>query len=635
MNQIDQIKDILFSNEKRALDALTRRIEKRESRVADMADVLPESIGRSHADGDRLNKALRMPVEECLKDSINRDPKTFADALFPVIGPAIRKSIAETLKAFSESINQAIEEKTSVKSFKWRMQAKKAGIPYAQFLIQKNLEYQVDHAYLIQPNTGLLISDAHRTDAVRKDDDAISAMLTAIQDFVKESFGDEQEGTLETADIGKYTLWTMQGPHAMLACVINGVPPRGLRDELTEVLERIHLQYAEALESYDGTPNDKLNAIEPLLDDCLLQQAKDGEDSVAKKKGMGAFGIILLLGLAAALWFGWQKYQFQDKASKYVAALEQEPGIFITSSDIAKGRLQIKGLRDASAVKPEQLAASIGFAAEKLDLNLQPFHSLEKKIQQQRITSQITLPEGVELELSDDGVVIFSGAVSPEFKQMAEENLDGMLGVNQLDFGKIVYSDEKLLEKANELLNPPESVFMTVQDGTLKVQGEAPYAWRQTLENIDTQIEGLNSVEKSVLLVSEVNRIQQVHNALNNESIHFVWRTRLAEGEEDKLVNISAQLKEYGSQLEALQLEPEIVLTGFTDNTGTDTQNTELLLERALYIKGRLVGLGVRSNWLFVRAGEISGARGVVNEEQRKVSITLNLDRSLLEDVIK
>ena len=134
MNQIDQIKDILFNNEKRDLDTLTRRIEQRESRVADMTDALPDSIERSHAEGDRLSNALREPIEDCLKESIKSDPASFADALFPVMGPAIRKAISESLKAFSETINQAIEEKTSVKSIKWRMQAKKAGVPLTRRL---------------------------------------------------------------------------------------------------------------------------------------------------------------------------------------------------------------------------------------------------------------------------------------------------------------------------------------------------------------------------------------------------------------------------------------------------------------------------------------------------------------------
>jgi len=90
VNQIDQIKEILFSNEKRALDALTRRLEGRESRVADIADVLPEALGRSHANGEKINKALQRPVEEILRDSVQRDPQGFADLLFPVMGPAIQ-----------------------------------------------------------------------------------------------------------------------------------------------------------------------------------------------------------------------------------------------------------------------------------------------------------------------------------------------------------------------------------------------------------------------------------------------------------------------------------------------------------------------------------------------------------------
>ena len=106
---IDKIKDLLFGNEKKALDAITRRLETPESRTNDVSDVLPESILRSHSSGKRLVPALQEPVEQCLKNSIRRDPDDFADALFPVIGPAIRKAITDALRSMTQSLNQAIE----------------------------------------------------------------------------------------------------------------------------------------------------------------------------------------------------------------------------------------------------------------------------------------------------------------------------------------------------------------------------------------------------------------------------------------------------------------------------------------------------------------------------------------------
>jgi OOP family OmpA-OmpF porin len=628
VNQIDQIKEILFSNEKRALDALTRRIEKRESRVADMADVLPESLGRSHADGDRLNKALRIPVEECLKDSISRDPQTFADALFPVMGPAIRKSISETLKAFTESINQAIEEKTSIRSFKWRMQAKKAGIPYAQYLLQKNLEYRVDHAYLIQPHTGLLISDAHRPDAIRKDDEAVSAMLTAIQDFVQESFSSEKEGTLETADIGQYALWTMQGPHAMLACVINGVPPRGLRENFMEVLERIHLQYGEVLEAYDGSQIDKVKAIEPQLEDCLLEQAKELAEVKPMKKTIGPIGILGLVLLGLLAWLAWQSFQLKQQGNDLLNSLDLEPGIFVTSSEYSKGKISIKGLRDSAAPLPLDMALAQGLNEDRVNLDFVPFHSLEKPIVESRLRQILSLPEGVEMRLSNTGELSFSGEITPDFKLDTETRLQGMLGINSLAFGDIKYSDDVLLNSALTVLSPPESVDLSVLNGVLSLQGVAPYQWQSGLDEQRKQIDGLKGLDSAGIVIAELGEIKNIEAQVNNQAVEFVWRTRLQDFEEANIVSLGKNLKSYGQLLENLEIEPEIILTGFTDNTGSEEQNRNLQMERALYIKGRLVGQGVRSNWIFVRSGSMLGAAKQANPADRKVVITLNADLS-------
>ena len=629
MNQIEQIKDILFSNEKRALDALTRRLEKRESRVADIADVLPESLGRSSAEGDKLVQSLRAPVEKCLKDSIARDPQNFADALFPVMGPAIRKSISEALKSFSESINQAIEEKTSIKSIRWRMEAKKAGIPYAQFLIQKKLEYRVEHAYLIQPSSGLLIADAHRLDAVRKDDEAISAMLTAIQDFVSESFGAGDEGTLKSADVGEYTLWTMRGPHAMLACVINGVPPRGLRETLIENLEGIHLQFPEVLERFDGQKTPKTLLIEPLLEDCLLQQAVEGQEK-QKKKGIGIFGVFLITALLTAIaWFGWQKYQTNKNANLFIAALQAEPGIFLTDNEVKRGIITVRGLRDNSSTKIATILENLKIDPKKVDSKFTPFHSLEKEILHKRISSKLNIPADISYELSEDGSLSFEGQISSSFKNEAVNKLQNILGISSIDFSSIVYADKDILANANRILLPPSTVGMKVSSGVLELVGAAPYEWHKKLKTEQAlQIAGLLEVNDADLEIAELDVIKNIEETLKNQSVKFVWRTGLKDGEAAKFPALALQLRSYGTELSKLGIDPEIELIGFTDSVGSIEQNRNIQNERAQYVKGRLVGLGVSSAWISVSTGVIDETSNDVDPDMRRVDIKLktNLD---------
>ena len=138
------------------------------------------------------------------------------------MGPAIRKAISEALKSMLQSMNNAIDTSLSPSA---RYKAWRAGVPLAEWVLRKNIIYRVNEVYLIDPRSGLLIDHLHHPDVSHKDEDAVSAMLTAIQDFVKDSFASESLGGLDSAVIGEYTVWLSQGPHAMLACLIRGVPP--------------------------------------------------------------------------------------------------------------------------------------------------------------------------------------------------------------------------------------------------------------------------------------------------------------------------------------------------------------------------------------------------------------------------
>ena len=54
-----------------------------------------------------------------------------------------------------------------------------------------------------------------------------------LADFVRDAFLREDEGQgLDTVDMGDHTIWLVHGPHAHLACVMRGIPPARLREEL-------------------------------------------------------------------------------------------------------------------------------------------------------------------------------------------------------------------------------------------------------------------------------------------------------------------------------------------------------------------------------------------------------------------
>ena len=194
MSDLEQLKELLFGAEKQALDSIAARVERPEVRTTDVADVLPEAIHQSHRKNGELVESLTEPVGECLQQAFQDDPQTYGDALYPVMGPAIRKAIMHALRNFGQQINTAVEHSISPRGLKWRWQASRAGVPFGEYLLQQTLQYRVEQAYLISRENGLLIGHVHHEAAKIKDSDAVSAMVTAIQDFVKESFSPDRPG---------------------------------------------------------------------------------------------------------------------------------------------------------------------------------------------------------------------------------------------------------------------------------------------------------------------------------------------------------------------------------------------------------------------------------------------------------
>ena len=88
------------------------------------------------------------------------------------------------------------------------------------------LAFQVEQVFLIHHQTGILLLHAAAEATTTRDPDLISGMLTAIQDFVQDSFRLTADQGPETFQIGELAVWVEQGPLAVLAAVVRGNPPQ-------------------------------------------------------------------------------------------------------------------------------------------------------------------------------------------------------------------------------------------------------------------------------------------------------------------------------------------------------------------------------------------------------------------------
>ncbi len=616
MNDIDKIKHLLFGHEKKALDAITRRLETPETRTADVADVLPEAIARSHTRDDRLAKALAEPIEQGLKDSIRRDPTEIADALFPVMGPAIRKAIAETLKSMVQAFNRALDSSLSPRV---RFEAWRAGVPLGEYVLQKSLIYRVEQAYLIKPDNGLLVASVfHESVAARKDEDAVSAMFTAIEDFVKDSFSQDHSGSLETADMGDYTLWAVHGPEAVLVCVIRGVAPLALRSDLQAVLERIHLRYGDALADYCGD-RDSVAGVELELEQCLAMEShKDaGRQGRLVSPALIVVAVLLVAGL---VWLSWSRYQDSRELAAVQAALAAADGVVATRLARVDGRLAARGLRDPLARPLDAIIADAGVDPATVDVDFTPYQSLAESIVEQRATQVLAPPAGVTLSLRD-GVLVASGSASGDWVREAAALTRALAGVSGFDASGLAPADDALLAAARAALSPPETVALTMSNARLIVAGVAPLAWTESVDARLATIDGLASVDTGALVVAEQADLDALLRRYDGFDLYFDEGVDLTPTSAAPVDTLAASLLRIGELAGVFGATPKVAVTGHADGTGTPELNARLMMARATAVADALVARGVPAAWLDVRRGP-DRSPGPVDPLSRRVTIS-------------
>src|SRR5580704_3500481 len=177
----EELRHLIVAPEQEGIAAIQDRLENLEKRTQDVSSVVAEAIQMRREKGDDL---------------------ALADALVPVMGPAIRKSITETLRGMLESFNEALEHSLSWRGIQWRIESFRTGKSFAEIVMMHSLLYRVEQVFLIHRETGLVLNHVVAPSAPAQDADMVAGLLSAIQQFARDSFDVASGDALDRANIG-------------------------------------------------------------------------------------------------------------------------------------------------------------------------------------------------------------------------------------------------------------------------------------------------------------------------------------------------------------------------------------------------------------------------------------------------
>jgi outer membrane protein OmpA-like peptidoglycan-associated protein len=520
-NEFDEFRRLVLAEEQTKIAELEAQVENLQSQLdsippasaQEVSDVLPAAIKKSSAANKQLSRSTLPVVEENIRQSVKDNPQVLAEALFPAIGPAIRKAIAEALGTMIQSLNQTIEYSFSPQSFKWRLEAFQTGKPFAEVVLLKTLLYRVEQIFLIHRDSGLLLQHVTANANIEQDADMVSAMLTAIQDFVKDSFLNSPDATLDTLQVGELAVWIERSGNLLFAAVIRGNAPLNVREEFKNAIEQIEYDHERDFANFKGDTQ-PFERSRPILEDCLKFQT--GEKGSEKKSLFSPFNLIgaaLLLAICIVGFFLVRDYW---RWSSYVADLKTKAGIVVTDSHHGWFKNSIQGLRDPLAVNPSEIVKDYNLKADDIQSTWEDYQSSNAELVLMRAKKILNPPETMSLAF-ENGILTANGTASADWFEKAKQLSAALTGVNEFRINR-----ETLLNLQSKIENQSVNFvcgtidFAGNQTQNIKEIGENLEALSALTKNLQVEIQGSADSSGTSEINSKISqtRAEKVENVL-------------------------------------------------------------------------------------------------------------------------
>lgn len=524
---LTQLRNLLLGPEQQEIETIRNRIDNSDLRADDIATVLPEAVARSAAKDDRLARALAPTIGSAIKTSVQKNPTPLVDAIFPIIGPAIRRSISDALAGMIQSLNQVMEHSFSIQGLRWRIQAARTGKPFAEVVLLNTLKYRVEQVFLIHAETGLLLHHVGVDSAHVADQRMVSGMITAIQSFVRDSFGGKDEH-LDRMRVGGMVVRIERGPHAVLAAVIRGTPAAEVAQKLQETIEQIHLEFSDKLETFEGETKPFGDAAD-LLTGCLLEAT---QTRARPKVSPGLLITLIILAALIGLMIYWRVSR-ANHWSGYIDDLRSTPGLVVIEDDRGWFTHRLRGLRDPLAADPAGVLEAHDISQDRVDADWRMYQSLDPLI------AALRLPEPADPE-------------------------------------------EALLRNANEVLAPPAGVSLAVSGTTVIATGDASHAWIVSAMADAKAVPGLGRLDLTAINDQHLARARALIDDLHSYAIPFgSGHTDTAPEQNERIAGIASRLIELRSLANDLNATVAVRVTGHSDPVGDQASRRRVSQARA------------------------------------------------------
>jgi outer membrane protein OmpA-like peptidoglycan-associated protein len=514
-----------------------------------VSEVFSEALHDRESQDGSVNKVLLPLVEKSVEKSVAANSEKFVGYLYPLVGSLVRKSVSAFITELLEKTNTLIENSLTIKGLTWRFKAWQSGVTFSQYAASHTFAFRVEQVFLIHRETGLLLNSVSLGLELEADADMVSSMLTAINDFVSDSFSTNTgkiEQNLDVVRTEDFTLLLKKGPKASVVAAITGNMPQGVANQLQKTLEEIHKLYDKELDNFNGD-SIPFNNSEQQLRDCLMTVLKP--ESSRNKRPWMAWTVVLLLliGFSFLLVKRWQSHELMDQ----VSLIDIAPGILLTQIDtLGLEKIQFEVLRDPAALSiPEWLEQ------HSIDSNLviykeRAYLSLDPSLIKHKTELVVARFPTVAVDWVDNSPE-FTGKLTNLNKLLLQGELAKLIGLNfqaTLLDGLIIEGTE------NKAVNDPELI-------------------RAILD----------------LNIAKIDRV----------SIAFEpGQSDLSEQALEKLIEIKHQFTNLIEVAEQQELSIGLIIMGASDTVGTTSFNKILSQKRADNVKLKLQELGIADSRL-------------------------------------
>lgn len=465
-HELDELCRLLIGADRERLRQSLERLQERGQFVDWQSQTLADAMRLALARDPAFAESMGAMISKGVHTTVQRDSAAFGRALAPAMGPAIRNAVWMMLQGFVQSIEAVVDQQLSWRSVRWRIEAWRTGRSFAEIAFVHTLLFRVEHVFLLHKENGLQLLHATRPGVIAREPDLIAAMLTAIQDFLRDAFEAPEGDSATSFSINELGVIVENGNHAALAAVVRGQPRAEIRMQLREALDRIETNMAGPLQEFDGD-TDAFEAVRPQLETCLTEsQRSTGKDPKQKKKGNKAvrFGL-LTAALALLTWWvlaGIATSELRKRFGNFVAELHETPGYAITSSEIRDDAVIVRGMRDPLA-RPVLEIASRHSVADLVTAQLQEYHALVPEFIAQRVRATLQLPESVTFEL-DGRALILRGEAQHTWIERTAAVAAAIDGIESVDMSACIDLDQKAFEDAAARLLASDPSVAALQD---------------------------------------------------------------------------------------------------------------------------------------------------------------------------